>query len=201
MDTNVLLVNFRQFEFQILVSVIFCWIVSLVVAGTFMISVPGPLQYLGFATFSAVQVLSFLFISNKYFKIQRIISTHYKRLRKTMGQDFFNQSVGDLDKEKSHNLTLMMLLSVFVIVWFPFMTILIIGTVYQAKGERTAGTWLQNGFVWTAILTYVNGAVNPFIYTIRYKEIGDEIRRQCRKIFNCSVGSSAAVRDANITNS
>lgn len=61
------------------------------------------------------------------------------------------------------------------------MTVLIIGTVYQAAGKRP-GSWLQKGFVWTAILTYVNGAVNPFIYTIRYKEIREEMGREVRRL-------------------
>ena len=155
-----------------------------------MISVQGPLQYLGFATFSSVQIFAFVYISTKYLKIRGIIAEHYKHMRQVTETGDTRRAANDINTERSHNLTLLMIISVFVIVWFPFMIILIIGTVYQAKGERP-GKWLQNGFVWTAILTYVNGAVNPFIYSIRYKDIGDEMKRYFRKM-RASLGFTTA---------
>lgn len=137
---------------------------------------------MGFATFSLVQLSTFVYITMTYIKIKRIVSNHYKSMRQVIdipkgGEEASNK----LYTEKSHNRTLLIILSVFVIVWFPFMTVLIIGTVYQAAGKRP-GSWLQKGFVWTAILTYVNGAVNPFIYTIRYKEIREEMGREVRRL-------------------
>ena len=159
-----------------------------------MLSGPGPLEYFGFATFSSVQLFSFLYISRKYFKIRRLVMEHYQHMREVMAAGNSNQTESETERERSHNLTLLMILAVFVIVWFPFMIILITGTMYQANGTRP-GTWLQNGFVWTAILTYVNGAVNPFIYAIRYKEIGGEMKKQVRRIMGCIARSTVNVED------
>ena len=170
------------------------WTISLVVASTFMISVPGPLEYSGFGTFSTVQLFSFVYISYKYYKIRRIVVQHYNHMRQIMEMGDSNQQISEADREKRHNRTLLMILCVFVAVWFPFMIILISGTAYQARGQRP-GSWLQYGFIWTAILTYVNGAINPFIYAIRYKEIGDEMKQQFRKIISCYARSSSTVQD------
>ena len=62
------------------------------------------------------------------------------------------------------------------------MVILITGTTYQIKKE-IPGVWLQHGFMCSSGLTFVNGAVNPFIYGIRYKEIGQEMKKLMKKIF------------------
>lgn len=157
------------------------------------------LEYIGFATFSSVQLFSFTYIFIMYLKIQRIVAKHFKRLRDTLTDDeqSSTQTASDLRRERSHNRTLLILLFLFVVVWFPFMTILIIGTVYQASQVRP-GQWLQIGFVWTAILTYVNGAINPLIYSVRYKEIGSEMKKQVRKMF-CNLLPNAAVGDSTIT--
>ena len=172
-----------------------CWTIGLIVASTFMLT-GEILEYLGFATFSSVQLFSFAYILITYLKIQRIVSKHYKRVRVISVADNQSsaQTVSELRRERSHNMTLLMLLLLFVVVWFPFMIILIIGTSYQARRQRP-GPWLQTGFVWTAILTYVNGAINPMIYAVRYKEIGSEMKNQVRKMF-CGLLPANAVGDS-----
>ena len=154
------------------------------------------LEYIGFSTFSSVQLFSFTYIVIVYVKIQRIVASHYKRLRGTLGEEDHPSApkASELRRERSHNRTLLMLLFLFIVVWFPFMIILIIGTVYQARRVRP-GSWLQTGFVWTAILTYVNGAINPLIYSVRYKEIGSEMKKQVRKMV-CCVFPNGAVGDS-----
>lgn len=154
------------------------------------------LEYLGFSTFSAVQLFSFLYIVVIYGRIQRKVSNHYKRVRMMTAADSMpaTQTASDLRRESSHNKTLLMLILLFVVVWFPFMIILIIGTVYQARRERP-GPWLQTGFVWTAILTYVNGAINPLIYAVRYRDIGFEMRKLVRKML-CGFLPAMAVGDS-----
>ncbi len=164
--------------------VVGCWITGLTIASTFMLESPAWTQFLGFATFSATQFFSFVYIVIAYIRIQRTIAAHFKNQREINDEATEQQVKARLAQERSHNLTLLMIVFLFVIVWFPFMVVLIIGTVYQASNKRP-GSWMQDGFVWTAILTYVNGAINPFIYAVRYRELGLEIRRRNRKLFFC----------------
>lgn len=190
-----MLVQAAKLWFQVALLVVCCWTIGLAVASTFMLT-GDVLEYLGFATFSSVQLFSFTYIVVMYAKIQRIVAKHYKRVRVLSSADDMpsSQTARDLSREKSHNRTLLMLLALFIIVWFPFMIILIIGTVYQARRELP-GAWLRTGFVWTAILTYVNGAINPLIYAVRYKEIGSEMKKQIRRMF-CGLLPVQAVADS-----
>ena len=57
--------RYKQFtsQLRILWQVIISWLISLIVAGTFMLSGSGYRQYLGFACFFSVPILSFLYIS------------------------------------------------------------------------------------------------------------------------------------------
>eukprot|EP00794_Sanderia_malayensis_P003486 gene3486-3984_t len=188
---------------QVFGLVVGCWMAGLIIASTFMLSSPAWTQFLGFATFSSVQFFSFIYIAITYFRIKHIISAHFKNQRSLNNEvaggantqhetTSTGQSRARIAQERSHNLTLLMLLILFVIVWFPFMVVLIVGTVYQAA-KKKPGPWLQDGFVWTAILTYVNGAINPLIYAIRYRELGLVIRRYCRKLFFCCCRDNAII--------
>ena len=62
------------------------------------------------------------------------------------------------------------------------MAFLIIGISYRIKRE-IPGIWLQKGFELTVSLTYVNCAINPFIYAIRYKNVGLQMKNLIQKIF------------------
>ena len=185
---------------QVLFLVVGCWTIGFMVASTFILS-GDMLEYLGFATFSGVQLFSFAYILTMYLRIQRIVARHFKRSRAASTEDDQSsaQTASELRRERVHNMTLLILLLLFIIVWFPFMIILIIGTVYQTRRLRPE-SWLQTGFVWTAILTYVNGAINPLIYSIRYKEIGSEMKNQARKLLRCSTTNNAVVDCTGLSN-
>ena len=169
------------------------WIIGLATGGTFMLNGSGFEQYIGFAVFLALQVISFLYISVMYLKIKKFLKRHFEQMRDILdtynGFDVTATSAVKLAKEKSRlhaekscNKTLMMIISLFVTVWFPFMIILIIGTAYQIMKDKP-GAWHQYAFMWTASLTYVNGAINPFIYAIRNEKTGGEIRKMVRRRF------------------
>ena len=175
--------------FKIAFQIVGCWLIGLITGGTFMVDGSGFQKYLGFATFSSVQIFSFIYISVMYFLIKRFLQNHFKRIRDEKDTQRGSPTLGaKIATERSYNTTMIMIVLLFVIVWFPFMVILIIGTAHQIKKE-IPGTWLQNGFMWTAILTYVNGAINPFIYGIRYVEVGREMKKKIRRIF-CLKGKS-----------
>ena len=107
----------------------------------------------------------------KAFKISHILDTNEE-----CDMPSRRISAARLATEKSYNKTMLIIISLFVIVWFPFMIILIIGTAYQIKKD-IPGIWLQKAFMWTSIITYINGAISPFIYAIGYKETGKEMRK------------------------
>ena len=173
------------------------WIIGLVTAGTYMLNGPGYEQYLGFAVSAALISFSFIYISVTYFRIKKILQIHFQGTcdrqddpingrqvtsKTSMVSQRSKITAARLAREKSYNTTMLLIMSLFVIVWFPFMVILTIGTAYQIKG-KTPGIWLPKGFMWAGCLTYVNGAINPFIYGIRYKEVGREMKNVMSKIF------------------
>ena len=199
--------RYKQFtsQLRILWQVIISWFISLIVAGTFLLSGSGYKQYLGFACFFSIPIFSFIYISVTYLRIKRILQIHFEQMR---SESYTQDECSDapplsarLLKHKAYNTTVLMIISLFAIVWLPFMAIMISGTVYHFKKE-IPGTWLQNGFVWTAILTYINGAVNPFIYGVRYKELGQEIKMTLFKVLRRSQHASGqcSVRDQMVIN-
>ena len=157
---------------------------------------PGWTQFLGFITFAIWQTIATIYISVMYFMIHRIIASHYQDQRRLIAAQEHSEAKrleASISEEKSLNITLIMILLIFVIVWTPFAVILGLSTAYQVSNLRP-GPWIQDGFMWTGILTYYNGAINPFIYATRYRELGFHIKKQARKII-CCLRWSASVTD------
>ena len=172
------------------------WVFSLTMASAFMISLSDSLD-VGFIVFPFVQTATFTYMVIKYAHIRKIIAAHRERMREMISaQDQPARGLAmNIQVQRSKNSTFLMILSLFIAVWFPFTTILIMRTIFNAFG-KTPGSWLPYGFVWSGILTFVNGAINPLIYAIRYKEIGTEMKIQARKML-CKVHFSSRVGDSN----
>ena len=165
----------RKISFQIFGS----WVIGLITAGTFMLKGLALRWYLGFTVWSVLISSSFIYASVMYFRIQKILQTHFKRMREGSSH-LSSMSAARLAKQKSYNTTMLIILSLFFIAFFPFMVSAIITVIYRIKGEIPI--WLRQGFEWTTSLMYTNGAINPFIYAIRYRDVGREMKNLIRKI-------------------
>ena len=174
----------RKISFQIFGS----WVIGLITAGTFMLKGSALRWYLGFTVWSVLISSSFIYASVMYFRIQKIVQTHFKRMRDKddthmheASSHMSSMSAARLAKQKSYNTTMLIVLSLFFIAFFPFMVSVIITVPYRIKGEIPI--WLRQGLEWTTSLMYANGAINPFIYAIRYRDVGREMKNLIRKIF------------------
>ena len=185
--------TYNQFtsELKTSLQIVGSWTLGVATGGTFMLNGSGFEQYIGFAVFLALQIISFVYISVIYLKIKKFLKRHFREMHDILETsdrcDVTKISAAKISKEKlrlsaekRYNNIMLMIISLFVVVWFPFMIILITGTAYQIMRD-IPGIWLPNAFMWTASLTYVNGAINPFIYAIGYKKTGSEIRKIFRK--------------------
>ncbi len=64
---------------------------------------------------------------------------------------------------------------VYSISWFP--TIMIMATaVVERLQNKDINPRLTATLVWTTTMSYLNGAINPFIYAYRCDNIGRDIR-------------------------
>ena len=178
----------RKISFQILGS----WVMGLITSGAHLLLLKGSglKQHQGSIVSSALILFmilsSFIYTSVMYFRIKKILQVHFKRMRDKQdthdGCQLSSISATRLDAQRSYNTTMLMILSLFVIAFLPFMIIFTIRVSCQIKKE-TPGIWLQKGFKWTRSLIYFNGAINPFIYAIRYKDVGREMKNLIQKMF------------------
>ena len=178
----------RKISFQILGS----WVMGLITAGAHLLLLKGSelKQHQGSIVSSALILFmilsSFIYTSVTYFRIKKILQVHSKRMRDKQdthdGCQVSSIPATRLDAQRSYNTTMLMILSLFAIAFLPFMIIFAIRVSCQIKKE-TPGIWLQKGFRWTRSLIYFNGAINPFIYAIRYKDVGREMKNLIQKMF------------------
>ena len=84
-----------------------------------------------------------------------------------------------IKKERSYVKSMLIILLLYVIVWLPFFIVMITGLIWRVvfHSHQFVADW----FIWSAVLTFLNGATNPFIYAFRYEKLGKEMKKRIRK--------------------
>ena len=193
----------KQIFFLVLIS----WLVGSIVAMTFVLSGHWQ-QILGNICFACLGFSCFLYIIITYRRLRRILKNHFNSSingwignpprnskgqtcrglkrnpseREAVQQCDPESQLKQISAEKSANRTVFMIIGLFAVVWFPFLVVMLICFVYIILGLVIP--WgLKTAFVWSSILSFFNGAINPVIYATRYKELGREMKRilLCRK--------------------
>ena len=190
---------------QILFLVLLSWLIGSTVAVTFALSGQWQ-QILGNICFSSLGFSCFLYIVITYRRLRQMLRNHFststanastddpsssnhagrglrrKPSEREMKKRDTESRRKQLSAEKSSNRSVLMIVSLFAAVWFPFLAVMLICFVFIMFG-LVIPVSLRVAFVWSSILSYVNGAINPMIYATRYKELGREMKRVllCRK--------------------
>ena len=161
---------------------------------------------LGQICFASVWFASFVYIAVTYRRLHRTVRYHFRDFDKYNDKFKNANSQGaafeiteaevhgtkyckrKILSEQKANKSILIIISLFVLVWFPFLVVLVVCFVYIASGTVMPSE-LTTSFVWTSIMSFANGAANPFIYAIRYKELGSEMKR----ILFCKKGNKTAI--------
>ena len=123
----------RKISFQIFGS----WVLGLIHAGTLTLKGSALRHYLGFTFCTVLILFSFIYTAVIYFRIKKTLQTHFKRMCEKEdtheGSHLSSMSAARLAKQKSYNTTMLIILSIYFIAFFPFMVVLIIATSYRMK--------------------------------------------------------------------
>ena len=125
-------------------------------------------------------------------KVHRQVKSHFDEMennRQDDGQIEGTRSMQNQERakvERSVNRSIIAVIMVYSIAWFPMFILLVTVTISKLY-DKDIATELRTTFVWTVTLSYFNGAINPFIYAYRCDNIGRDIRafvlNMKRKIF------------------
>ena len=189
---------------QVFIFILASLVIGSIVAVTFALS--GQWQrILGCIFFASLGFTCFLYIVVTYRRLRRILRNHFNNtgneassvestenpssrneigrgLRRNPSEREIKRRQKQFSAEKSSNKSVLMILALFAAVWFPFLVVMLICFAFIIFG--LAIPWgLKIAFVWSSILSYVNGAINPVIHAIRYQDLGREMKRVllCRK--------------------
>ncbi len=96
--------------------------------------------------------------------------------------------------ERSVNRSIIAVIMVYSIAWFPMIILLVTVTIHNLY-DKDIASQLHIAFSWTAIMSYCNGGINPFIYAYICDNTGRDIRafilNMKRKIFQAEREGSA----------
>eukprot|EP00794_Sanderia_malayensis_P016235 gene16237-17873_t len=92
--------------------------------------------------------------------------------------------------EKSVNRSILAIIIIYSIAWFPVIIMMLIFTALNFMG-KDINPRMRIGFLWASLMSYFNGAINPFIYAYRSDEIGKDIRSFLANVKSKMMGSSS----------
>ena len=114
---------------------------------------------------------------------QRKISERSKKKSTTQGNELSLEAQRvetNLAKEESHVKTMLIVLLLYTTGWLPFLIVMITGLIFRTVTDEHHS--VADYFVWSAVLTFFNGAVNPFVYAFRYEKLGKEMKKAFKKV-------------------
>ena len=185
---------------QVCVLIFISWLAGNAVAVTFTLDGRWQ-QILGCICFAVLGFGSFLYIAIMYRRLNQAVQSHFNA-HKIQPQkleintlDRKAKEVYDTERcqrgkerEQSANKSILMIVGLFAAVWFPFLVVMVTCFVYTISGLGIPPR-LRTSFVWTSILSFVNGAINPMIYARRYHDLGGEMKR----ILFCNIKSNTCI--------
>ena len=135
------------------------------------------IQILGLISSVVIGKFSFTFICLKSKKIVRIVQNHLKQMelncRGVLDQAAYSRAK---TLERSVNRSVFSIIIVFFAAWTSILIVLTIFAVHIFLNKPIEDDY-RIATSWTAIPSYLNGALNSIIYSYRCDAIGREIRR------------------------
>ncbi len=138
--------------------------------------------------FAAVATLCFVYICVMSWKIVSVVKAHNNAIRK----NWANNTVSDESVETSRqqqreemrrmaverkvNTSIFAVIIIYTVSWVPLIVLILDITVRLIRTTQVPRA-ISEAMVWAALMSYVNGAVNPMIYGYRSDIIGREIRK------------------------
>ena len=167
--------NHTSNRFAITASIA-CYLFGMMVATTFMFD-DRHVRLLSPISIAVIGSFSFTFICLRSRKIIRIVQEHNKQMELNCKDDFdqtaFTRST---TCEKSVNKSVFSIITVFFASWTPIIILMTIYTVHIFLNKPIADGY-RIAFSWSTVVCYINGALNPIIYSYRCDPIGREIRK------------------------
>ena len=158
-----------------------CYLFGMMVAAMFLFD-DRTVRLLSPIAIAVIGNSSFTFICLKSRKIIRIIQDHNKQMELNC-RDAIDKTAAARSKtfERSVNKSIFSIIAVFFASWTPIIVVMTIYTVHNFLNRPIADGY-RIAFSWSTFISYLNGALNPIIYSYRCDAIGREIRRIVKKI-------------------
>ena len=174
--------HYTSIRFSIIAS-IFCYLLGVLVASLFTFD-DMTIRISSTFTFAILGTSSFTFICIKARQINRIIVNHIKRMQATCPARSIlqeNISIRSDNIEKAVNRSIFSVIILFFVSWTPVIILMIIFTVHIFFNKPISDRY-RIALVWASTVLYLNGALNPIIYSYRCDAIGQQIRRIIAKV-------------------
>ena len=153
--------------------------------------------------FAILGTSCFIFICIHSRRIHRTVQNHIRAMETAL-QGQLNSGSQDHDQprtrydarvEKAVNRSLFAVVSLFFCAWSPVIILMLIFTAHNVQKIPLPESY-RVAFIWCSSLSYINGALNPIIYSYRCDAISKEIKDlfrllTCRKNNVLPVGEGA----------
>ncbi len=168
---------------QVILISVTCWLIGLSIGLAFCIEGINArifsslgLALNGTACFIAICIINI--------KVHRIVNNHLNDMENNRQDDGQVQAFNNIRSrqrqerakvEQSVNRSIITVIAVYSISWFPAILLLTISSIQILQGKLlTPETVTAIG--WVVTMCYFNGAINPFVYAYRCDSIGSDIR-------------------------
>ncbi len=166
---------------QATLGITMSFFISMVIAGAFLIDMKyvKMLATLGFSVFG-VSCLGYICRRSK--QIVSIVQAHQERIGRVQAEgntaeenDRKQNDMKSIMIEQTVNRSLLAAIAFYCICWLPVTAIMGIYTTCIIL-DKEIPEMLTGALTWAALLSYANGAINPFLYAYRCDAVGKEIR-------------------------
>ena len=172
--------SYTSIRFAVTASIA-CYLFGMMVAAMFIFD-DRTVRLLSPIAIAAIGISSFTFICLKSRKIIRIVQEHNKQMHLNCRDAIDRTAVARSRAfEKSVNKSIFCIIAVFFASWTPIIVVMTIYTMHNFLNKPILDVY-RIAFSWSTFISYLNGALNPIIYSYRCDAIGREIRRIIWKI-------------------
>ncbi len=168
---------------QVMKISVACWLIGLSVSLPYCFEV-SCMQVVSMFGFVLIAISCFIAICIITVKVLRLVKSHFDEIENNRQDDDsvnavhgtrLQQKKERAKVERSVNRSIIAVIVVYFVSWFPGIIIITIIAV-QSLLNKDSILKLRTAFVWTVTMSYINGAINPFIYAYRCDSIGRDIR-------------------------
>ena len=160
-----------------------CYLVGILVASLFFFH-DRIIQISSTFAAAVVAPSSFIYICLKSRQVIKIVKDHVQQMqanRQNTSASELSAFTRSFNIEKSVNKSLISVIILFFVSWTPSIILMATFTAHHVLNEPIPDGY-RIAFVWGSTVGYLNGALNPIIYSYRYDAIGREIRRMVEKV-------------------